>query len=131
MSHVYMHNNNNNCKTSIAPVSLTISSSEVQQTKYWRQAIVVIRAWNLRKFMVKKQFQTNMFSFLMKGVYSFRRFNCNMELIPNCWHSHRESMFANIQLSCKNKSCLEMDNLRVLEICNSRQLKFNSVYNWM
>ena len=30
--------------------------------------------------------------------------NCNMELIPDCWHSFRESTFANIALSFWNKT---------------------------
>ena len=30
-------------------------------------------------------------NFFTKAVYSFRRFNRNNELIPNCWRSHRES----------------------------------------
>ena len=64
------------------------------------------------QFMVEKQFQANMFSVFSKVVYTFRRFNRNRELIPNCWHSHRESTFANIQLSF----CLETNDLRVLEI---------------
>ena len=57
--------NNNNCnnyKTSIAPISLRRSSSEVQQKNnlacYTRgEAIVVIGAWNLRKDMVEKQYK--------------------------------------------------------------------------
>ena len=64
--------------------------------------------------MVEKQFQTNMFSVFC--VYSFRRFNRNRELIPNCWSIHRESTLANIQLTFRNNSCLEPDDLRVLEI---------------
>ena len=35
----------------------------------------------------------------MKDGYSFRIFNCNRQLIPDCWHSYRESTFANIELS--------------------------------
>ena len=41
-------------------------------------------------------------SFFMKGVYSFRKCNCTRELIPNCWHSHRENTSDNIQLSFRN-----------------------------
>ena len=68
-----------------------------------------------------KQFQTSMFSvFFTKGVYSFRRFNCDRELIPHCWRSHRESTFASIQLSFRNKKCLETDDIRVLEISEKR-----------
>ena len=40
--------------------------------------------------MVEKQFQTNKFTFFMKGI-------------PKCWRSHRESTFVNIQLSSRNK----------------------------
>ena len=29
--------------------------------------------------------------------------NCNMELIPDCWHSFRESTFANIEFSFRKK----------------------------
>jgi len=36
-------------------------------------------------FMVKKQFQTNIFSVFYESVYSFGRFNRNRELVPNCW----------------------------------------------
>ena len=54
--------------------------------------------------MVKTQFQKNIFSvFYTKVGYSFRSFNLYRELIPNCWGSHRESTFANIQLSFRNK----------------------------
>ena len=28
-----------------------------------------------------------------EGGYSFRIFNCNRELIPDCWRSYRESLF--------------------------------------
>ena len=41
--------------------------------------------------------------FFTEGVYSFRRFNHNRELIPDCWRIYRESMFANIELSFRNK----------------------------
>ena len=51
--------------------------------------------------MVEEQFQTNMFS-----VFFYERFNRNRELIPNCWRSHRESTFANIQFSFRNKRLL-------------------------
>ena len=56
--------------------------------------------------------------FVKKGVCSFRRFTCNRELILNCWRSYREST---LRLVLGTKSCLEMDDLRVLEIakkCN-------------
>ena len=46
-----------------------------------------------------------MFLFVMKCVCSFR-FNCNKELIPNCWRSCGESIFANIQPKLRNKQCL-------------------------
>ena len=41
--------------------------------------------------------------FYIKGGCSFRRFNCNRELIPDCWRSYRKSMYANIELSLRNK----------------------------
>ena len=43
------------------------------------------------------------FRFIMNGVCSFKRFNLNRELIPNCWGGYRENTFANIQLSFRNK----------------------------
>ena len=39
----------------------------------------------------------------MKGGYSFRRFNCYRELIPDCWRNYRESMFTNTELSFRNE----------------------------
>ena len=55
--------------------------------------------------------------FSRKGIYSFRRFNRYRELIPKRWRSHRKSTFANTQLSLiTRKRCLEMDDLRVLDI---------------
>ena len=39
----------------------------------------------------------------MKGGYSFRRFNCNRELVPDCESNYRERIFANIELSLRNK----------------------------
>ena len=53
--------------------------------------------------MVEKLFQQGFSFFYTKGVYSFRSFNHDRELIPNCWQSHRESMFANIRLNFRNK----------------------------
>ena len=52
---------------------------------------------------------------------SFRRFNYNRELIPNCWRSYRESTFANIKLCFRNINGFEMDDLWVIGIlgkCN-------------
>ena len=43
------------------------------------------------------------FIFVYKSGYSFRRFNCCRELIPDCWLSYKESMFVNIELCIKNK----------------------------
>ena len=63
------------------------------------QVKVLIKAWNLWKFMLEKQFQTNMFWDFMKDAYSFRRFNCNRALILDCSHNYRESTLANIGLS--------------------------------
>ena len=70
------------------------------------QAKVVTGAWN-HQVMVEKQFQINRFYFLRKV------FNHTKESISNCWRSHRESTFANIQLRFRNK---KLDVLRVLEI---------------
>ena len=104
--------NNNYCKTSIAPISLKSSSSEAQHTKSFgfsymeTQAKFIIGAWNCRTVMVEKQFQTNMFSvfFLRKvRVYNFRRFNCNKELIPNCWRSHKNARFPIFSLGLGTK----------------------------
>ena len=54
--------------------------------------------------------------FSLKGGYSFRRFGCNGELIPDCWCNYTESMFTNIELSFREEKLLESDDLRVLEI---------------
>ena len=43
----------------------------------------------------------------MKRDYGFRRFNCNGELIPDCWRRHREGTFANVELSFRNKMLSE------------------------
>ena len=40
----------------------------------------------------------------MKYCNYFRRFNCNLELIPNCWRCNTESMLANIELSLRNNA---------------------------
>ena len=53
--------------------------------------------------------------FLQKMPLVSEDLHCNMELIPNCWRSHRESSFANIQLSFRNKM-FGTDDLRVLDI---------------
>ena len=45
-----------------------------------------------------------------------RRFNCTRDLISDYWRSYRESTFANIELNLGTKRCLEMNDLRVLEI---------------
>ena len=52
----------------------------------------------------------------MKGIFSFKRFNRNRELIPNCWGSYRESTFANIQLIVEENRFFETDDLMVIEI---------------
>ena len=62
----------------------------------------------------EKPFQTN--TFFTKGGYGFRRFNCNRELIPDCWRTYRENTFANTEISLGTKRCLETDDLRVPEI---------------
>ena len=70
----------------------------------------------------RKAISTNVSVFLRKVFMHFRRFNCNRELIKNCWRSHRESTFVNSQLSLGTKGCLEAYDLRVLEtpeICSS------------
>ena len=40
------------------------------------------------------------FLIFMKGGYSFGRFNCNRELIPGCWRSHRDSTALEISEKC-------------------------------
>ena len=53
----------------------------------------------------------------MKGIYSFRRFNCNRELIFNIVGAAKEKPRLPIfSLVLGTKSCLEMDDLRVIEI---------------
>ena len=34
----------------------------------------------------------------IEGLYSFRIFSCNRELIPDYWRSYRERSFADIEL---------------------------------
>ena len=95
----------------IAPISLRIQAKNCNTQNYccnhkWRNAKVIFGAWNRQKFMVEKEFQTIVF-ILMKGGYNFRWFNCNRELIQDCWLSYRENMFANIELiSLRNKKIL-------------------------
>ena len=68
------------------------------------QAKVVIGAWNHWEFMMESNFEQMYFEFFTTKVgYSFRRFNCNRELIPDCWSSYRENTFANIELNPRNK----------------------------
>ena len=55
----------------------------------------------------------------IKGGYSFRRVHCNRELIPDCWRSYKESMFAKIELSFRNinlfgNGCSMVNKTRVL-----------------
>ena len=57
----------------------------------------------------KSNFEQICFQFFTKGVHSF---NCNMELIPNCWRSHSENIFANIQLSFRNKTLFKSKPFR-------------------
>ena len=51
----------------------------------------VIGAWNRRNVMEEKQFQTNTYCVFMKGGYSFRSYNCNIErcLINNMQATYR------------------------------------------
>ena len=64
----------------------------------------------------KNKFKQIGFQFFTKGVYSFRRFNRNRELFPSCWRNHRESTFAHVQLSVRNKRLFETDDIRVIDI---------------
>ena len=69
-----------------------------------RICVVVYVCTESPKCFYKKAISNkHIFSFFTKGVYSFRRFTRNRDLIPNCWRSHRESTFANIQLTFRNK----------------------------
>ena len=43
-------------------------------------------------------------SLFTKDGYSFERFNCNRKLIPDCWCTYRESTFAYVELSFRNKT---------------------------
>ena len=108
---VYYNNTNNNCKTSIAPISLKRSSSYVQQTISFGYRVVIHRDrqklslehGTTENLWWKRNFKQIFFQLLIEGVYSFKSFIHNRELIPNCRCSHRESTFANIQLSLRNK----------------------------
>ena len=51
----------------------------------------------------KSNFKQICFQFFLRKVSSFKRFNRNRELILNCWRSHRESTFSNIQLGFRKK----------------------------
>ena len=76
-------------------VSVILENSEVQQTKSFgiiinrdRQKSLLEHGWNCQKFMVQKQFQIS-FCFFTKGCCSFKRFNCNRELIHiMLWSCH-------------------------------------------
>ena len=52
----------------------------------------------------------------MKDGNSFRRFNRNRELIPDGWRCYRESTFADIELSFRNKKLFRnKDDVWILE----------------
>ena len=81
--------------------------------------------------------------FFTKGDYSFRIFKRIRELIRDCWRSHRESTFVNIQLSFRGNNLfvngLPKGPRDIRELCwllsrksmirNSSQFKFNSIHN--
>ena len=63
------HHHHHHCNTSVASVSETIQTQTNKITwrnHKWGQARDVTGAWNRRKLMVVKQFQTNMFYFVRK-----------------------------------------------------------------
>ena len=67
--------NSNNCKPSIAPITLKVSQRRNKQNHLAshtrEQAKVVIRAYNRRNVMIEKQFQTNMFSVIYERCLQF------------------------------------------------------------
>ena len=64
-----------------------------------------------------KKFQQICFHFLTKGLYnSLRIVNRNRELIPNSWRSHRESVFANIQLRFWNKTLFGIKQIKAKKV---------------
>ena len=87
---------------------LKYSTSEAQQTQSFSQSYTgtgTNRHWRVKadNLWQETNFKQICFQYLTKSVYSFRRFNCNRELITTCWRSHRESRFANIQPRFTNK----------------------------
>ena len=80
------------------------------------QAKAFTGAWNRRKVMVENQTCFEVAFFLKKDGYSFRRFNCNRELIHGCWRKYRASTFVNIDLNLTNIIVLKTDDLKVLEV---------------
>ena len=58
--------------------------------------------------------------FFTQGNYSFRRFNCNRELILNCWHSYKKQCLTIFSLIFGTKR-LKTGDLRIVGIsrkCN-------------
>ena len=66
--------------------------------------------------MWKSNFKQIRFQFLTKGIDSFRRFNDNRALFPNCWRATEKVRLPIFSLVLGTKRCLETDDLRVLEI---------------
>ena len=67
--------------------------------------------------MVEKQFQTNMFSVFYEKCLQSQKFNRNRELIPKLLaQPQRKHVCQLFSLVLGTKSCLETDDLRVLDI---------------
>ena len=115
--------NNNNCYTSITPISLKSQAQRRNKNKInWcnhkpGQPKVVTGAWSCLKVMVEKQFQTNMFKML------FRKVAVVSEdlLVTGSWFQVVGAAIAKaclliVSLVLTTKRCFETHDLRVLGI---------------
>jgi len=98
---------------------LDSSSSEAQQTKSFgvsihgdRQTASLVPRTGENCWW-KSNFKQICLSIVTKGGCSCWRYNCNRELVPDCWRSYRESTFGGI---LGTKRCLEADDLKVIVI---------------
>ena len=85
-------------------------SSEAQQTKSFyvltngERQKSLLEQGTAEYFMVEKAISMKSVLNLFTNIgYSFRKFYCNRELIPDCWRSYRDSTFVSIELSFDNQ----------------------------
>ena len=65
---------------------------------------IVVLAFSVKNMWWKSGFKQVCYElFFTTGGYSFRRFYCNRDLIPDGWRSYRESKLASVELRFRNK----------------------------